>query len=168
MSDCFWWLIRRRSGLRQSFFRAHWNALAAAGQSDLRVQVPNLLNEEVVAQVKFTAGKVSPETRTVAVVGELDNTAKQLRPGMFAWITVALSKPRQALAVPAAAIVRHEQSPFVFLAQSNDTFRRVDVVTGLETPDFVEIKTGLSPGQSVVDRGTFYLKSELLLEREVE
>jgi multidrug efflux pump subunit AcrA (membrane-fusion protein) len=84
------------------------------------------------------------------------------------WVSVPLGGPRNVLAVPASAIVEHEQTRFVFVAEGLDTFRRVDVFTGLETPDWVEIKSGLDAGQNVVDAGTFALKSELLLERETE
>jgi hypothetical protein len=68
------------------------------------------------------------------------------------------------LAVPATAIVDHEQARFVFVADAPDTFRRVDVMTGVETPAWVEITRGLQEGDRVVDQGTFVLKSELLLE----
>jgi hypothetical protein len=44
----------------------------------------------------------------------------------------------------------------------------VDVEVGLETPDWTEIRSGLSEGTQVVGRGAFYLKSELLLEGESE
>jgi multidrug efflux pump subunit AcrA (membrane-fusion protein) len=42
----------------------------------------------------------------------------------------------------------------------------VDVDTGIESDDFVEVTRGLEVGQQVVSRGAFLLKSELLLEDE--
>ena len=77
------------------------------------------------------------------------------------------AQPLNAISpVPATAIVQNEDEKFVFVAASIDTFHRVDVTTGLETPYWVEIKEGLTEGQEVVDSGTFALKSELLLEHE--
>jgi multidrug efflux pump subunit AcrA (membrane-fusion protein) len=87
---------------------------------------------------------------------------------MFVWVSVPMGQPRRVLAVPVTSIVQHEQTKFVFVADGPDTFRRVDVTTGLETPNWVEIKDGLKDGEKVVDAGTFALKSELLLERESE
>jgi cobalt-zinc-cadmium efflux system membrane fusion protein len=62
--------------------------------------------------------------------------------------------------------MRHENSSFVFVADSAGSFHRVDVSIGIETPEWVEVSSGLKEGQKVVDQGAFALKSELLLERE--
>jgi cobalt-zinc-cadmium efflux system membrane fusion protein len=143
-----------------------WNALDGEAQHELVLRFPGLSDSEVAATVRFTSGKISPETHTLSIVGELQNRAAHFRPGMFVWVSIPVGQPRRVLAVPAAAIVQNEEAKFVFVAASADTFRRVDVTTGLETPDWVEIKEGLTEGQEVVDSGTFALKSELLLEHE--
>jgi hypothetical protein len=83
---------------------------------------------------------------------------------MFAWVSLPMEAPRQGLAVSPASIQRHESQAFVFVEQGEREFRRVDVTTGLETPEYVEILAGLTEGQMIVDGGAFYLKSELLLE----
>jgi cobalt-zinc-cadmium efflux system membrane fusion protein len=141
-----------------------WHSLGNGGQQELALRAPSLPDSETSARVKFIEGKISPETRTQTIVGELDNKVKKFRPGMFVWVSVPMSQPRCVLAVPAAAIVDHEQSRFVFVADAPDTFRRVDVATGVVTPEWVEITRGLQAGDKVVDQGTFVLKSELLLE----
>jgi len=145
-----------------------WRTLNNNSQRELVVRVPSMPDSEAVAHVKFTEGNVSPETHTVAIVGELDNGKKQFRPGMFVWVSMPVGHPRQALAVPASAIVNHEQSKLVFIADGSDTFHVVNVTTGIETPGWVEVTGGLKGGETVVDQGTFVLKSELLLEREAE
>jgi membrane fusion protein, heavy metal efflux system len=141
-----------------------WHSLGDGGQQELAVRAPSLPHSETAARVKFIEGKISPETRTQTIVGEMDNRHKKFRPGMFVWVSVPMTKARPVLAVPASAIVDHEQARFVFVADAPDTFRRLDVGIGIETPDWVEITRGLKDGDKVVDQGTFVLKSELLLE----
>jgi len=85
---------------------------------------------------------------------------------MFVWVEVPLAEGKKALVVPAGAIMRHDDQPFVFVAEGNNTFRRVDVQIGLETGEAVEILSGLKAGDKVIDQGAFVLKSEMLLERE--
>jgi multidrug efflux pump subunit AcrA (membrane-fusion protein) len=84
---------------------------------------------------------------------------------MFVWVALPQGRAREVLAVPAAAVMRHEGRAFVFVPDA-DGFRRVDIDTGIESDDFVEVTRGLTAGQQVVDRGAFLLKSELLLEDE--
>jgi hypothetical protein len=71
--------------------------------------------------------------------------------------------------VPAGAVMRHEAKAFVFVPGKDDgEFHRVDVHTGLETADGIEITSGLHDRDSVVDRGAAFLKTELLLDREAD
>ena len=119
-------------------------------------------------KLRFVGAQVATETRSVPLVADLNNEEGRFRPGMFVWVEVPMEQERTSLVVPPAAIMRHENQPFVFIAEDKNTFRRVDVKTGLETRDAVEIVSGLSLGQKVVSHGSFFLKSELLLEREPE
>jgi RND family efflux transporter MFP subunit len=143
-----------------------WAALDVTPGGQIAIRVPALSETELAAKVRFVGGQVSAETRSVPLVAELPNEGGRLKPGLFAWALVPLEEPRQALVVPASAIVRNENQPFVFVPAGQRTFRRVDVAVGLESGDRVEILSGLQAGDAVVDRGAFFLKSELLLERE--
>ncbi len=95
-----------------------WNALDGEAQRQLMLRVPGLSNSEISAQIKFTAGRISPETHTLSIVGELDNHEGRFRPGMFVWVAVPISHPQRVLAVPTSAIVQHEETKFVFVADS--------------------------------------------------
>ena len=120
----------------------------------------------VNATVNFVGREVDPMTNAVPLVAVIQNTDGNLRPGMYVTVKVPLGTPQQAVAVPESAIVEHDSQTFVFVPESGNTFRRVDVVTGQKTGEFVEIISGLSAGDQVVVNGAFVLKSELLLERE--
>jgi RND family efflux transporter MFP subunit len=143
-----------------------WAALDAAPGGEVRIRIPALQNAERAAKVRFVGGQVAAETRSVPLVAELANSDGRLRPGMFVWALVPLEEARQALVIPAAAVVRHENEPFVFVPAGERTFQRVDITLGLESGDQVEVTSGLKEGQEVVDQGALFLKSELLLERE--
>jgi cobalt-zinc-cadmium efflux system membrane fusion protein len=143
-----------------------WPALSAAQLGPIEVRSPALIDSVLEAQLRFVGAEVDSATRSVPLVAQLDNSAGRLKPGMFVWVEVPLESPRQALVVSPAAIMRHENQPFVFVPSGQDAFRRVDVRLGLETRSAAEILAGLKEGDRVVDQGAFYLKSELLLESE--
>jgi cobalt-zinc-cadmium efflux system membrane fusion protein len=85
---------------------------------------------------------------------------------MFVWVTIAHESVEPRTTIPTDAVVRNGDDTFVFVPISGSMFRRVNVETGQETSDWVEITNGLAPGDAVVTKGAFFLKSELLLERE--
>jgi cobalt-zinc-cadmium efflux system membrane fusion protein len=132
----------------------------------LKVRVYALEGPPLIAKVQWVGAQLGDVTRSVPLVAELTNDDGKLKPGMFVWALIPLDKPREGLVVPAGAIMRHENQPFVFVPEGERKFRRVDVELGLETNDRIEIVAGLNAGDAIVDRGAFYLKSELLLERE--
>ncbi len=78
----------------------------------------------------------------------------------------AAGESREVVAVPASAICEHESRSFVFIDLGDRKYRQKFVSRGIEDQGFVEIASGLSGGEKIVDQGAFVLKSELLLERE--
>jgi cobalt-zinc-cadmium efflux system membrane fusion protein len=144
-----------------------WKALDLTPQGDkLSIRVPALAGETLQANVRWVGSQVEAVKRSVPLVAELSNADGRLKPGMFVWAVIPLEKPHEALVIPAGAIMRHENQPFVFVPDGERRFRRVDVSLGIETTDTIEILSGVSAGDTVVDQGAFFLKSELLLERE--
>jgi cobalt-zinc-cadmium efflux system membrane fusion protein len=101
----------------------------------------------------------------VPIVADLENDDAHYKPGMFVWVELPQGDVRDVPAVPAAAVMRHEGRAFVFVP-ADGGFRRIDIETGIESDDFVEVVRGVEPGQQIVARGSFLLKSELLLEDE--
>lgn len=117
---------------------------------------------------------VDPATRTVKAVIRVPNPQRMLRPGMFA--TVDLRVPLTATSpsslpagvmVPASAVVVDGEHRYVFVETGPRTYERrtVDVapggVAGGSGGARVFVRGGLAPGERVVTRGAFTLKSEL-------
>jgi cobalt-zinc-cadmium efflux system membrane fusion protein len=147
-------------------YEREWSALSGNDVKEVKVESPALPGREITARVQFLSVGLSSETRAVPLVAELNNSENRLKPGMFAWVDVPLGPVHEALVVPAGAIMRHEQETFVFAELRPGEFRKVVVTPGLATNEYVEILSGLDAGVKVVDRGAFFLKSELLLEGE--
>ncbi len=144
-------------------YEREWAAFNESQVTELAVESPAVPDHELQAKVLFVSVGVSPDTRAVPLVAEINNEDGRFKPGMFAWVALPLGMPREGLAVPSSALTRHEERPFVFVEVQPGTYRKVDVTVGLETPELIEITHGLQPGDKVVDRGVFLLKSELLL-----
>jgi multidrug efflux pump subunit AcrA (membrane-fusion protein) len=152
--------------VRAQIHEREWPAVDVVHGQEVKVSVPGAERHELVARVHHVGAIVEAESRSVSLVAELDNDDAHLKPGMFVWVDLPQGSLREAMAVPAAAVMRHEGEAFVFEPLTEGRYRRVAVTTGIDSGDLVEIVTGLQEGEPVVVAGAFVLKSEWLLEKE--
>lgn len=143
-----------------------WNASRMKPGDFVTVKIPAIGKENIPAKLLFLGAEVSESTRTLPMVLEIDNPEGILRPGMSAWASLAIESEREALLIPATAVLRHEDQPFCFVSEASNRFRRVDLKLGQEIGEELEILEGLQGNEKVVIKGAFLLKSELLLEKE--
>ena len=152
--------------VRAQIHEKQWTTVEITEGQEVRVVVPGAAEHRTVATISHVGATVDADSRSVAMVAALRNDDAHYKPGMFVWVELPQGEVRDGLAVPAAAVMRHEGRAFVFTPADTEGFRRIDIETGIEADDFVEVKRGLEPGQKIVAKGAFLLKSELLLEDE--
>jgi cobalt-zinc-cadmium efflux system membrane fusion protein len=140
-----------------------WRALGLAPGHEVTVEVPALAGRRIEARIRYVGREVAAETNSVPLVAEIANAEGLLRPGLFVRVSLPFGAPKKVLSVPADAVVSHEGTKFVFVREEPAKFRRVDVTTGLQTDERVEIASGIEAGTPVVVRGASNLKAELLL-----
>ena len=145
-----------------------WTAVEVADGQTVKVTVPGASVHETTAKINHVGATVEAESRSVPLVAEIDNDDAHYKPGMFVWVDLPQGELREAVAVPAEAVMRHDGKAFVFVPEGDGRFRRREVQTGIETDTLIEITRGLTEGEEVVSRGAFLLKSRLLLEKEAE
>lgn len=112
-------------------------------------------------------GEVMDErTRTVKARVEVENANRLLKPGMFATVTIAAqaAKAPKAILVPEDAVLMDGEERFVFVRTGPEIFEKKEVQQGGVFGKRVEIVKGLAPGDQVVVKGAFTLKSELKKE----
>jgi Cu(I)/Ag(I) efflux system membrane fusion protein len=108
--------------------------------------------------------EVNSVTRTLKARVELANPGNRLVPGMFATINFTPATRREALLVPAEAVIQTGKRSVVIVAQEDGRFTPVDVETGIEAEGRTEIRKGLAAGQKVVVSGQFLIDSEASLK----
>jgi membrane fusion protein (multidrug efflux system) len=99
--------------------------------------------------------RVDPQTRTVRVRAMLPNGDEAIRPGMLMTVEVQ-ANPRQALAVPEAALIEQGEATFAFRVAGNGdsaAAERVSVTTGLRSGGWAEVLDGLAEGDAIVVEG---------------
>ena len=95
------------------------------------------------------------------------NDKMDLRLGMQTEMIVYTESKDNVILVPSPAVIRTGTKNVVVVAKNGGHFQPVDVVTGLDNDDYVEIISGLDEGMKVVVSGQFLLDSESELRAEI-
>ena len=112
--------------------------------------------------ITYAGDVLDPATRTMQLRLELTNADRKLKPEMFATVRVHSEAEHNVLVVPDASVQRDRERQFVFVQTGPSTFETRDVKLGESNGALVKVLDGLKEGQSVVVKGAFILKSELL------
>ncbi|SEP33353.1 efflux RND transporter periplasmic adaptor subunit [Propionispora vibrioides] len=118
--------------------------------------------ETFTGQVTFINPVLDDATRTVKVRIAMANPSGKLKPNMFVNATLQIPLG-DSLVIPESAILDTGSRKIVFVAQSEDTFVKRDVVTGQSADGYVQILSGLQPGETVVTAATFLIDSQTKL-----
>ena len=132
-------------------------AQVKVGQS-VRIEVPALENEKLIGKLIYVGQTVNPESRTVLVRTELDNTSGRLKPSMLASMLIE-SSPTKRVVVPITAIVREQDTDYVFIEEKPGSFRLKPVRLSSEHNGQRVVLDGLSQGMRIVSDGAFHLNN---------
>ncbi len=96
---------------------------------------------------------VDPSTRTMPVELDVNNSAGELSPGMYAEISGRVRRKGESLFVPPTAVKSTTERIFV-IRVTGGAAERVDVRRGMTVGDRVEVFGDLSSGDPIVLRAT--------------
>ena len=114
-------------------------------------------------QVTFIQPVLDPVTRTAKLRLSFANPHGELRPDMFGEVSFE-AKPHDALRVPFDAVIDSGEQKVVFVALGEGRFQPRRIETGTQSSDWVEVTSGLTPGEQVVTRANFLIDSESRLK----
>ncbi|MBY0274071.1 efflux RND transporter periplasmic adaptor subunit [Candidatus Binatia bacterium] len=102
----------------------------------------------------------SSNTQTMLARVILPNEGLAWRPGLFVTGEVVVDRAAVPLAVRASALQTMGRWTVVFV-QDGDVYQAVPVTTGRRDADWVEVLSGLDPGQRYVAKNSFVLKADV-------
>jgi RND family efflux transporter MFP subunit len=108
-------------------------------------EYPNRIFEGKVAR---TSKAIDSQARTLRVEVDLPNDDSALLPGMYVQVMFHL-KASSLVQVPASALLFRAAGPQVAVIGNDDTVKFQDVTIARDNGNFVEIASGLSPGDKV-------------------
>ena len=131
------------------------------GQS-ARITTEYLPNTEITAQIDYIYPTLNEKTRTASARLVVANPELQLRPDMFADVTIdaRTKSAEKVIAVPIQAVIKTGQSNRIVLALGDGKYKSIKVKLGTEYDDAVEVIEGIREGDDIVISAQFLLDSE--------
>ena len=139
----------------------------AAGY-EARVHADSLPGREFKGKVTAINSMVDNVTRNISLQATLDNSAHELRPGMFVKVEVILPNKSKTLVIPGSAVSYAPYGNSVFVidkkkdpktGKESQSLRQAFVRIGEARGDFVAVTEGLKAGDVVVSTGVFKLRN---------
>lgn len=127
------------------------------------VMVDAYPGEKFTGEVTYVSDVLDESTRTARARVEIGNEDGRLKPGMFASALISIpGEGGEALTVPSSAVQQVRGKPTVFVREGEGVFEAREITAGRDSGEYVEVLSGVSPGDEVVTEGGFYLKSLML------
>jgi RND family efflux transporter MFP subunit len=123
-----------------------------------RVEVDAYPGEVFSGRIARVSPVLDPATRTAPIEIEIPNGDYRLKPGMYARVGITTNTKKDALVVPANAVIDLGGRRGVFFAQNEVAVFRA-VQAGLEQEDVVEILSGVNEGDRVITTGASALRN---------
>lgn len=139
------------------------SAWVKAGQP-AEVRLPARPGEVFEGEVDYVYPNLDPRTRTLRARLRFANPDEAFRPDMYANVRIFAGPRDDVLSIPRQALIRTGRTERVVVAQDEGRFRAVEVVSGMESGDWIEIREGLEEGDRVVVSGQFLIDSEASIQ----
>ncbi|HSR38346.1 MAG TPA: efflux RND transporter periplasmic adaptor subunit [Phnomibacter sp.] len=131
------------------------NYLSKVGKgSKVEVNVPDI-NKSFNSSISFVSASINPASRGFSTEAKLPSDAA-LKPNQIALVRILDYAAPNVVVVPINVIQTDEKGKFVFVATKENgemTARKKPVTIGMVQGDRVEIKSGLSQGETLITEG---------------
>ena len=112
-------------------------------------------------RVTYVYPYMEEKTREIPVRLEFHNPSYELKPGMYATVELSATLKERAVLVPDVAVIDTGLRAVAFVMPKAGRFELRELKTGVRSRDnYLEVLSGLAPGEKIVVSGQFLLDSE--------
>ena len=126
---------------------------------DAFITVPGSVEEiRLNGFVDFSNNTVDPLTSTITMRATIDNAEGRVLPGTFVYVNLFINDKYKFLMIPPEVIFNDQLGSFVYIADANNTIKRVDITSNYTSKYYVSIENGLKDGDKLIVSALVKLK----------
>ncbi len=134
-----------------------------------QIELSYLPGKSFEGKITYIYPYLDKKARDVRVRLEFPNPNFELKPGMYANVTIKADPVKDALVVPTEAVIRSGKRNVVFVARGEGRFEPRNVKIGEENEQGeLRIISGLLEGEEIVTSAQFMLDSESRLQEAIQ
>jgi len=127
--------------------------------NNVDISIDALSNQIFSGTIKRIHPSIDKNTRRGTIEISLSPVPKGALAGQFCRVTIHTQK-RSRLMIPYEAI-RHDKLGTYVFALNENTAQRINITTGIQQGDFIEVLEGLNDQQVIITKGLFGLKDNM-------
>jgi cobalt-zinc-cadmium efflux system membrane fusion protein len=139
-----------------AFVRETEASTVEVGQ-ELTFNLLALPGRTLTGRINYVAAAIDPATRRLMVRATVDNASGQLKPEMFATVTIYAPGEQPSVGVPKQALIYEGDQVRVWVAHEDKSIELRQIKTGLANGDLVEVHGNLRPGEQIVTKGSLFI-----------
>ncbi len=141
-------------------YEVHWVKLGQEAEMNLSY----FPGKKFKGKVTFIDPILDSKSRTLKVRMEFSNPDGELKPEMYANVTLKSEVAREELTIPEEAVIYAGDKTTVIVQNSSSTFDSRELNLGVKTQGYVQVLKGLKEGEKVVTSSVFLIDSESRLK----
>jgi len=102
------------------------------------VSFPSLPGKTFQGKVSRTADALDPESGTMQTEIDIPNANGEIKPGIYAYVTIRISSRDSVLSLPVSAKTFYQDAPFLLIVK-NKRVERIPLKEGLSDKDYFEV-----------------------------
>ena len=139
-----------------AFVRETEASLVSVGQ-EITFRLLALPDRVLIGRINYVAAAIDPATRRLLVRATVDNKDGQLKPEMFATVTIYAPGDQPSVGVPKQALIYEGDQVRVWVAHDDKSIELRQIKTGLTNGNLVEVKGNLKPGEQIITKGSLFI-----------
>ena len=113
--------------------------------------------------IDFSDNRVDQGTGTITMRAAVANPDHTLLEGTFVYVGVMVTDSVALVLIPPGAVQEDQLGSFVYIADENDTARRITIKSGYQSRNYLIVTEGLNGGERLLVNGFAKLRPEVRL-----